>query len=282
MSAESTHKTPVSGKPDPLYVIPTHENEMKRLELQHTVIVRQFGWHIHPRITVKPDAEILEVGTGTGVWPVEVAKMLPGVNIQATDINDTYFLSPENTPPNVTFSVQSVLELPQDWSNKFDLIHQRLLICGLSTENWRTALQELYRVAKPGGWIQLIEIDSQAFQPRNDRAGKKLLGWLHDLMNQTGLVVDAVDHVEGHVKAAGFENFTKEMKLFTKPKEGSLGADTIRVQMNHFGHLKPRIISLGIASEEEYTQAEVELQKDWETSNDIANAWFVYCAQKPL
>jgi ubiquinone/menaquinone biosynthesis C-methylase UbiE len=280
-------KSSAPGKPVPLYVIPTHEDEQKRLGLQHTVIVRHFGWHIHPRINIKPDAEILEVATGTGIWPVEVAKMLPGVKIQATDINNTYFPNPENTPPNVTFSVQSVLELPQEWSNKFDLIHQRLLICGLSTENWRTALRELYRVTKPGGWIQLIEIDAQAMRPRTGPGGKKLLEWLQDLMNQTGLVVDAVDRVEGHVKAAGFENFTKEMKLFTKPQEtevskANLGADTIRSQLNYFRHMKPRIVSAGIVSDEEYTQAEAELQKEWEASDDIANAWFVYCAQKPL
>jgi ubiquinone/menaquinone biosynthesis C-methylase UbiE len=199
----------------PLYIIPTLDAEKKRLSLQHTVIVRQFGWHLHPSIRVKPEDEVLEVATGTGIWALEFAKMSPpSLKIEACDINTTYFPAPKDIPQNVHFSEQSVLALPQAWTNKFNIVHQRLLICGLSTDNWRTALQELYRVTKPGGWIQLIEIDAQGKQANYGPAAKKFLIWLKALMNQIGLVYDAVDHVLEHIKAAGFVNYFQEPKQF--------------------------------------------------------------------
>lgn len=43
--------------------------------------------------------------------------------------------------------------------NSFDFVHQRLLVAGLTPDDWKKVMTELERITKPGGWIELVEID---------------------------------------------------------------------------------------------------------------------------
>ncbi|KAF9058990.1 hypothetical protein BDP27DRAFT_1143624, partial [Rhodocollybia butyracea] len=74
-----------------------------------------------------------------------------------TGIDISQCLFPTQPPQNITFAVHTVTNLPESWSNRFKLANQRLLIGALTSDQWGTALRELYRVLKPGGWIQLLE-----------------------------------------------------------------------------------------------------------------------------
>ena len=73
----------------------------------------------------------------------------------AVDIEPRLF--PTSHPKNIEFRVESVTQLPSDWSNSFSLVHQRLLLAALQIPEWPTALGEIYRVLRPGGWVQLAE-----------------------------------------------------------------------------------------------------------------------------
>lgn len=39
----------------------------------------------------------------------------------------------------------------------FDFVHQRLLFLGVPVRDWPTVVQDLVRVTKPGGWVELTE-----------------------------------------------------------------------------------------------------------------------------
>ncbi|KAL8834779.1 MAG: hypothetical protein Q9176_007297 [Flavoplaca citrina] len=45
------------------------------------------------------------------------------------------------------------------WSDHFDVVHQRLLIWGLATSAWPLVLRNQFDALKPGGWIQLVEVE---------------------------------------------------------------------------------------------------------------------------
>ena len=45
------------------------------------------------------------------------------------------------------------------WKNSFDLLHQRLLVWGIGTDEWPRVLANLANVVKPGGTIQLVEAE---------------------------------------------------------------------------------------------------------------------------
>lgn len=43
--------------------------------------------------------------------------------------------------------------------NKFDVVHQRLLIWGIRSEDWPIVVHNLVQTLKPGGYIQLVEAE---------------------------------------------------------------------------------------------------------------------------
>ncbi|KAJ3081218.1 hypothetical protein HK100_009929, partial [Physocladia obscura] len=44
--------------------------------------------------------------------------------------------------------------------NTFDFVHQRYLVAGLQKTQFPAVIRELMRVTKPGGWIELVELDA--------------------------------------------------------------------------------------------------------------------------
>jgi ubiquinone/menaquinone biosynthesis C-methylase UbiE len=47
--------------------------------------------------------------------------------------------------------------------DEFDFVKQRLVTASFTLDNWKSVLQELIRVTKPGGYIELIEIDFSTY-----------------------------------------------------------------------------------------------------------------------
>jgi ubiquinone/menaquinone biosynthesis C-methylase UbiE len=62
-------------------------------------------------------------------------------------------------PENVKFELHNVLDgLPYP-DNSFDFIHMRLMIIALRSSEWPFVLNEIFRVLKPGGLVELVESD---------------------------------------------------------------------------------------------------------------------------
>lgn len=62
---------------------------------------------------------------------------------------------------NFTFKKGDVLKgLPYE-DNTFDFVHMRLLTGSLCVDQWPVAIKELMRVTRPGGIVQLTEIDNK-------------------------------------------------------------------------------------------------------------------------
>lgn len=99
--------------------------------------------------------------------------------------SDIYSINfPKVYPGNVEFRVASVTSMPQDWSGKFDLVHQRFLIASPPGSGWYSAMSVLFRVLKPGGHIELIDLTVNA-GPHATR----FLGLISEPFCQTWLIV---------------------------------------------------------------------------------------------
>ncbi|KAJ3130770.1 hypothetical protein HK100_007517 [Physocladia obscura] len=60
----------------------------------------------------------------------------------------------------------------------FDYVHQRMLVLGMPKDRFPDALNELIRVTKPGGWIELVEADIMIYHagPYAQKFSAALLG----------------------------------------------------------------------------------------------------------
>ncbi|RUP48011.1 S-adenosyl-L-methionine-dependent methyltransferase [Jimgerdemannia flammicorona] len=106
--------------------------------------------------------KVLDVGCGGGGWLMDMASDYPNSEFVGTDIVDL-FLKHGTPPQNCKFMLANTVKgLPFE-DNTFDFVHQRsvllLMVFDFSPSDWATAMKEMIRVTKPGGWIQITEGD---------------------------------------------------------------------------------------------------------------------------
>ncbi|KAF9026858.1 S-adenosyl-L-methionine-dependent methyltransferase [Hymenopellis radicata] len=256
------------------YLLPSDDAERERLDLQHTYLTRKLCDRHNifaPIVGPRNDLKILDSATGTGAWISEVYNEVPNADFIGIDIQDRLF--PTVTLKNVSFSVQSVLDLPLEWSNQFDLINQRLLMTAFAEEQWKTALREIHRVLVPGGYVQFVEV-----YPWLDNIGPateahhKVLRKLHAARN---LHSDIAKLLPGMLRDAGFENVWSETRSFPLGKwggeDGLVHADFI---IRVFSAFRGPVLSLGlVADEAEYDALVDAMRKEWDECPGIGLSW---------
>ncbi|KAI8143189.1 S-adenosyl-L-methionine-dependent methyltransferase [Fennellomyces sp. T-0311] len=141
------------------YCLPRDEEEQDRLNSEHFAIKALYSSNILPNVEeqLPDDANILDIGCGSGSWVMEMAIEHPNAHVTGIDMADMFPTAIR--PENVTFQLTNIIDgLPYD-DNTFDFVHMRQLIVGLRTTEWPKVLAEIFRVLKPGGLVQLVESD---------------------------------------------------------------------------------------------------------------------------
>lgn len=99
--------------------------------------------------------EFLNVGT----WLADLGFRNPNVlKLYGVDLTGQLF----QVNPDLDLRAHDVripFPLSWGWSSKFDLVHQRLLIWGITAAEWPSVIHNLLEVVKPGGYIQLVEAE---------------------------------------------------------------------------------------------------------------------------
>lgn len=85
----------------------------------------------------------------------------PGHEYVVTDIHEPYF--PETYPSDMSFIKQDMnLDFPSDWTNTFDLVHSRMCLGAAQDKPMKDVFLRLIRILKPGGWLQMEEMEFQS------------------------------------------------------------------------------------------------------------------------
>ena len=138
------------------YMLPDDEQEIDRLDLQHYMLRYILkGNYLAP--IVQPE-RILDIGSGTGRWLMEMAQEFPGAAL--TGMNLT-LPEPEKAafPSNYHFQAGNALDgLPFEDAS-FDFVHQRLLLFAIPLVCWPQLINELALVTRRSGWVELIEVN---------------------------------------------------------------------------------------------------------------------------
>lgn len=136
------------------YPLPNDEQEQERLNLLHHIFRMLLGGGLfRSPISSKPQ-RILDFGTGTGIWAVDIADEFPSAEVIGTDLSA---IQPGWVPPNCKFYVD---DAESDWSytfESFDFIHGRGMAGGI--KNWDRLYEQIYRHLKPGGWVEMQEYE---------------------------------------------------------------------------------------------------------------------------
>ncbi|KAH0556182.1 hypothetical protein GP486_005887 [Trichoglossum hirsutum] len=153
--------------------------------------------------------EVLDIGTGTGIWAIDFAEW------------------PRWVPPNVKFEVD---DAESDWSfppNHFDFIHARTM--GGSISDLDKLLAQCYKHLKPGGWLELDEVDTLA---RSDdgsltpqHALSQWIAYLNEASMKAGRRLDIARTYKAAIEKTGFVDVRDDIyknPVGTWPKEKRL------------------------------------------------------------
>lgn len=133
------------------YVLPRHPSEIDRLDLQHYAIRAALG--ANHQAPVRNPRRILDVGAGTGQWGWELTVEFPDALVVGLDLVAG---KPDRPPRYQPVRANLLHGLPFPDAT-FDFVHQRLLFLGIPTGSWPAVVEDLVRVTRPGGWIELVE-----------------------------------------------------------------------------------------------------------------------------
>ena len=161
-----------------------------------------------------PPKQILDIGCGSGIYCMELAHDLPYTHIHGVDIFPLQHITP---PANCQFYVADVLEGLPFPDQQFDFIHSRDIHSGIPPDKWVPYLTEVYRLLRPGGWLQLAEMDPWPACDdgtlRPDSAWIRYLVAMNEISDQSNIKVFGLGpELRGYVEEAGFVNITETCK----------------------------------------------------------------------
>lgn len=70
-----------------IYILPNDDKELERLDIMHFLIKKGLGDKIHRAPIQKDVKRIMDIGTGTGIWAIEMADMFPDAEVMGNDLS---------------------------------------------------------------------------------------------------------------------------------------------------------------------------------------------------
>ncbi|TGZ83490.1 S-adenosyl-L-methionine-dependent methyltransferase [Ascodesmis nigricans] len=134
------------------YLLPSDETELDRLDMTHHMALVILDGELH-KAPIKGDPHnVLDCGTGTGIWALDFGSIHPGSHVIGVDLAPN---QPSWTYPNVVFEND---DLEKEWTykkNHFDFIHSRMV--GSAIKDWSKYTKQMFDHAAPGAYVEISE-----------------------------------------------------------------------------------------------------------------------------
>ncbi|KAE8441212.1 hypothetical protein EG329_005612 [Mollisiaceae sp. DMI_Dod_QoI] len=136
---------------DGAYWAPNDEVHNDQQDMAHHLWLLTFDNKLYLAPILNPH-NVLDVGTGTGIWAIDMADAFPSATVTGIDLSPT---QPTWIPPNCIFEVDDAT-LPWTFRpDSFDFIHIREMFG--SVGNWDELFRQAYQTLKPGGFLECAE-----------------------------------------------------------------------------------------------------------------------------
>ncbi|KND87017.1 hypothetical protein TOPH_08370 [Tolypocladium ophioglossoides CBS 100239] len=183
------------------YPIPNDDQEQDREDMKHAMLMELTdGTLFYSPIGDRPQS-ILDIGTGTGIWAIEVGDKFPSARVCGIDLTP---IQPLWVPPNVEFLVD---DCEQDWLPRdVDLVHFRFVAVIL--KDIPGTLKHAYESLRPGGWIELQELEGMPYCDDGSMGDDDPFRTLYQLAGQAyakfGMSATIAARLEPLLRDAGF------------------------------------------------------------------------------
>ena len=131
------------------YALKRDFNASTRLTAQHYLWRDTLQFTLHPSIILPASGgRIADVGTGNGIWLLDLARNLPcTAQLDGFDISLDQCPVSQWLPPNIAMHTWNVFEdPPQELLQAFDVVHVRLITFIIKNNDPRPVLSNLHKI----------------------------------------------------------------------------------------------------------------------------------------
>lgn len=198
-----------------LFIQPNSEvdrrKEKDRQQRLHYLLKRI--WQGIYRADLKSPSVIVNWCCGIGLWDMEMAALFPNAKVIGVDYKEATLSNLLHGIPNLEFRFAVIhdtytgLESFRDNSVDFVILRDTWLM-NAPVWKWDNLLKAVYRILKPGGWIE-IEEHSLGIES-NGPFSKKLYKWFDVFFNEIQVDRNIARKLERHLVSAGFIDIDKQ------------------------------------------------------------------------
>lgn len=242
-------------------------------------------------LPIRDGFRILDVGTGFGALPVEIASRwaveVHGIDNDLEKIriaDEIRSLVSESVAMRgvVRFRVGDAYELPYEDSG-FDLVVAWHVYQHLESPERATA--EIFRVLRPGGFVCLVDADDQLALTYPDPLPERALltKAFNHLQAQRGGDRFVGRKLSTYLQTAGFENINAVVRMEASHGKYRTTDVNHRLLIEHFSVEKQALIADGILTEETFAECIEALSEPRDLGYRFtSNGLFIALASRPL
>ena len=235
--------------------------ETRRLDFQHYGLKLLMGTNYKAPLNADRVRNILDVGSGTGRWMLEMSREYPDAYMVGIDIElpEKYIVLPLRCHIE-QFNILNGLPFQYD---TFQYVHQRLLAGSIPMYVWPMHIQELVRVLSPGGWLELLETGN-IFHDAGP-ATTRLLSWWDSGVGRATFDRSFIAALGILLTGYGMQNVHTDTFVFPLGKWGGRGGELMGMNMcAAFKSMKGLFVEQLGVNEKRFDTTLAKIREEWE------------------
>lgn len=152
---------------------------------------------------------VLDIGTGTGIWAQEFAEQYPDALVTGTDLS---LIQPYPRTPNCQFILENSETADWIYQEPYDYVHLRSI--GPCFQDVRTVIAKAYDAMAPGGYIEFLDGFWELYSFDGSIEGTDIQRWIKLVVQSAsamGQDMTKVKHIKKYLVEAGFEDVVERI-----------------------------------------------------------------------